>query len=266
MLLNAMFAISSRFIPNSKVQVLLGKSCTMPWNSFARLAERQQRDQEDRNAPILLNDVKTAALMTLYEYTNFPGRRAWMMVGIVVRMAVAIGLHHVDYGEQRLSLSDLELEEHRFVWWTVWKLDSAINTLTGAPFGLENDSIRTALVSISVADFTAGNSTKSTRHFFSTDSERSWKSAQHLFNTDTEDGMNMYLFAVCHLRRVSAFRQLLCANPTPQLARHFVVLRNTLSCMRLALPVWYFEPARQSMLETPNKHRLRLETLLILYM
>ncbi|KAI9835128.1 MAG: hypothetical protein M1819_002497 [Sarea resinae] len=263
-LFNAMLALASRFIPVTDVPALLGSLYPAPWDDFARLAERQMQDQEDKNTPILLNDIKAFALLTLYEYTKFPGRRAWMMVGNLVRMALSIGLHCLDSGQQSLSLSDFELEEHRFVWWTVWNLDSAINTLTGAPCGIESDNTSTALVSTSVADFTAGKSTQSTQQFLPVDSERIWKSAQQLLNNDTEDGTNMYYLAICHLRHVMAFRRRLYTNPTPQSARHLTVLRNSLSYMRLSLPSWYFEPARQLLLETPDKHRLRLESLLIL--
>lgn len=265
-LLNAMFAVSSRFSPPSEISILLGSSSTTLWDSFARLAEHQKSYHENQNEPISLNDVKTEALLTLYEYTNFPGRKAWMMVGNLVRAALAMGLHLIDSGRERdPSFSDLQLEECRFVWWTVWKLDSAINTLAGSPFGIDSHCIGTALVSTSIADFTAGIVIESSKQYLSMDSERPWKSAQQLVMSANDDGLGMYLLAVSHLRDGSRLRQRLYINPTPQLVNQLTILRNALSCMRLSLPVWYFEPERQSSFETPYKHRTRLETLLIFY-
>lgn len=265
-LLYAFYAVSSKFAPPEEIHTLLGSSCSTPWESFARIAEREIQEQEDKNTYISLNDVKADVLLTLYEFTSFPGRKAWITVGTLVRMALAIGLHRVDCDIQNTNLTEFEREEHRFVWWAVWKLDSAINTLTGSPFGIDSHSIGTALASTSIADFTAGIVSKTKLQFLPTDSSRSWRSAQELLATDTEDGMNMYLLAVCHLRTVTLCRQRLHANTTPELIRHFIVLKNTFSCMRLSLPEWYFNPSRHSALETQSSHRGRLETLLILHM
>jgi hypothetical protein len=263
-LLNAMFALVSKFVPSSKVHVLFG--CPNPGQRFAQLARQQSLDLEDSDAPISLNDVKAAVLLTLYEYTTFPGRRAWRMVAAVVRMAVGMGLHRIDCDQASL-LSDLELEEHRFVWWSVWRLDSAINILASSPFGVDSSSIGTALPSTSFAEFTAGVSGISTQDLLPHDSKSPWKTARRAIADNTsDDGTKMYLLAVCHLRTVSVCMQRLYSNPTSELIRDLMVLRNTLSCMRLSLPAWYFDPARQVASEPPDKHRLRLETLLIFYM
>jgi hypothetical protein len=264
-LLNAMFALVSKFVPSSQAHVFSG--CPNPGERFARLARQQSRDLEDSDAPISLNDVKAAVLLTLYEYTTFPGRRAWRMVATMVRMAVGMGLDRIDCGDQASSLSDLELEEHRFVWWSVWRLDSAINILASSPFGVDTSSIGTALPSTPFAEFTAGITGIFTQEFLAHGSTSPWKTARRVTSDDAkDDGMRMYLLAVCHLRTVSTCMQRLYSNPTSELIGNLMVLRNTLSCMRLSLPAGYFDPARQVALETPDKHRLRLETLLIFYM
>lgn len=265
-LLNAFFAVSLGLLPPAELSSLFGSSSDNAPQMFAQLAEREGRHQGDSNVGITLNDVKAEVLLTLYEYTNFPGRKAWMMAGSLVRAALGMGLNRIDSGVRSPTLTDFELEERRFVWWSVWKLDSAINCLTASPFGIDSQCIGTATISTSIADFEAGVSGKSTQQFLPPDSTRSWTLAQQLLATDTENGMNMYLFAVCHLRTVSMCRQRLHANPTLDLVSQLMALRNTLSCVRLSLPPWYLESARQSDLETQEKHRLRLETILILYM
>jgi hypothetical protein len=148
----------------------------------------------------------------------------------------------------------------------LWKLDSAINTIASSAFGVENQNIGTALVSTSIADFTAGIDRESAQEFLPTDTLKLWKSAHQLISKDTDDGMNMYLLATSHLRAVSACMQSSYIRPTPELVDQILVFRNALQCLRFSLPVWYLEPAQEKALESLDMHRLRLETLLILNM
>lgn len=237
--------------------------CT-PWKIFARIAD-QEIQAEDGHAHISLNDLKADVLLTLYQFTSLPSRKAWMMVGTLMRTAFALGLHRIDCGIHNSDLTEFEREEQRFVWWAVWKLDSAINSITGSHFGIDSHGIGTALVSTSVAKFTAGCVVRSNSQFLPTDSSRSWMNAQEILSTDTDDGMNMHLLSVCFVRAVSLCRQSLHTNTTSELIRQFMVLRNVIPCMRLSLSEWYFDPSIQSM-ETAGSHRARLETLLLMHM
>jgi hypothetical protein len=225
----------------------------------------QESQAQDGNTHITLDDLKADVLLTLFHFTSFPGRKAWMMVGTLMRMAFAIGLHRLDCGPRNSDLTEFELEERRFVWWAVWKLDNAINSITGSHYGIDSHGIGTALVSTSVAKFTAGGVSASNSKFLPTDSSRLWMNAQEILSTDTDDGMNMHLLSVCFVRAVTLCRQGLHTNTTPELIRQFRVLRNALPCMRLSLPEWYFDPAVRS-LETAGSHRARLETLLLMHM
>lgn len=182
-----------------------------------------------------------------------------------MRTAFAIGLHRLDCDTPDLKLTEFELEERRFVWWAAWKLDSAINSITGSHFGIDSNNIGTALISTPVATFTAGGVERSNSQFLPTDLSRTWTNAQEILATDTNDGSNMHLLSVCFVRVVSLCRQSLHANTSPALIRQLMVLRNALPCMRLSLPEWYFNPAMQAS-ETAGSHRARLETLLLMHM
>ncbi|TVY44098.1 hypothetical protein LSUB1_G001911 [Lachnellula subtilissima] len=265
-LLNAFFAVSLGFLPPYQLSSLFGSSSNNARQMFAQLAEQQGHDQIDTGESTTLNDVRFEVLLTLYNYTNFPGRKAWLAEGTMMRSAIGMGLHRVDSGVRNPLHTDFELEEQRFVWWSVWKLDTSINCLAASPFGIDSHSIGTAIISTSISAFETGLGERSTNKFLPSDSTKPWKLAQELLATDTEDGVNMYLLAACHLRSVSLCRQRLYTNPTPDMTSHLMTLRNTLSCMRLSLPTWYLQSARQSDLETPERHRFRLETILILYM
>lgn len=250
-LLSAMFAVASLFLPSNAGSPIS--------NVYANVGESLNEDA-------LLDDVKAEVLLTFYEFTNFHGRRAWMMAGNLTRMAIGLGLHQIDCGAGNASLSGIELEERRLVWWSVWKLDTAINALTWSPFGAESHSPGTALVSTLTKDFTEGLVGNPTQQFLPSNATSIWKSAESLLSTDMGNGNNMYMLAALHLRNVSSCLLLSHSRPSIDVAMHLAELRHQLPCMKFSLPEWYFEPAFQSAIETPLSHRIRLETLIILHM
>ncbi|OBT63479.1 hypothetical protein VE03_08093 [Pseudogymnoascus sp. 23342-1-I1] len=262
-LLNAMFAMSSRFVPTSDIFRVFGKFST-PWENFAKLAHQQSHDRLEENSAICLDDIKTACLLAIHEYTNYPGRKAWMYVGNAVRLSLASRLHQIDIRGNSCGLSDADREEWRFVWWAIWKLDSTINVTAVMPFGIDCHTIGSALVSTTVADFTNGITKQSTGTLLDTDSAKSWRAVREMQSRDPGDGFNIHLLAVSLLRGVSQCQQRLYANSTPEEIARMMALRNTFSCMRLALPAWYFNAAKHPS-EQFHSHRHRLETIIMFH-
>ncbi|OBT98323.2 hypothetical protein VE01_03177 [Pseudogymnoascus verrucosus] len=262
-LLNAMFAMSSRFVPTSDVFRVFGKFST-PWENFAKLAHQQSHNRLEENSAICLDDIKTACLLAIHEYTNYPGRKAWMYVGNAVRLSLASRLHQIDIKGNSCGLSDADREEWRFVWWAIWKLDSTINVTAVMPFGIDCHTIGSALVSTTVADFTNGITKQSTGTLLDTDSAKSWRAVREMQSLDPGDGFNIHLLAVSLLRGVSQCQQRLYANSTPEEIARMMALRNTFSCMRLALPAWYFNAAKRPS-EQFHSHRHRLETIIMFH-
>jgi hypothetical protein len=262
-LLSAMFAVSARFVPEADMIQHFGQVST-PWEKFAEVSHRQSRDQHNGNGPICLDDIKTAALLAIYEYTTYPGRKAWMYVGNVTRLALCARLHQIDSQRVLTSLSNTEREEWRFVWWVIWKLDSTINVAAFSPFGIDCQSIGTAMVSTTVADFTNGIVNPSTNTLLETDPVKSWKSIRETLAIDPGDGFNVHLVTTMLLRAVSQCQQRLDANCTNEEIQRLMALRNTFSCMRLALPGCYFDGSKGPG-EGFYAHRHRLETIVMFY-
>jgi hypothetical protein len=260
-LLNAMFAISCNFVPAADHGRLFGPMSN-PLEDFARSAETQHLKSIEGNGNFTLNDIKTACLLALYEYTTYPGRKAWVCVGNLVRLALGLRLHQVDCHSS--SIPEAEREEWRFVWWTVYRLDTTINVIASTPFGVDLQSIRTALVSTSTVAFTRGIVNKSSQAFLQTDSVRGWETVQEMLLLDPGDGSHIYLLAVSLLRGVSLCTQRLNTNPTSELLGHMVCLKNAFSHLYAALPSWYFDPSKQST-EDSDSHQRRLETLIMLF-
>jgi hypothetical protein len=95
-----------------------------------------------------------------------------VLVGNAVRLALVACLYQVNCEESLASLSDAEQEEWRFVWWIVFKLDCSVNVASVTPFGIDTDTIATALVSTTVENFTAGRAAPSSK--FLPNSSQRW--------------------------------------------------------------------------------------------
>lgn len=94
-LLALMFAFSAKFSSEPGVMAMSSPDC---WRSETARHEKvwDRVVDDDEAQPITLNDVKTAFLQSLYEYTHLLGRRAWTRIGTLARMAYSYGLHQVD--------------------------------------------------------------------------------------------------------------------------------------------------------------------------
>ncbi|KAJ5383897.1 Transcription factor [Penicillium concentricum] len=238
-LLYSMFAVSSRFA---------GTSCytdsgspTQPQEYFDA-AYKGFRQEMDRNRPVELNDVKTACLLALYDYTSAPSRRAWLLVRDAMSLALAARLHEIDSLDSLHEFSDAEKEERRFVWWTIWKLDSTVNVSTVTPFGIDCRMIGTALVSTTVQNFTANALGPIIPVIPEMDPVKSWSSILAPNLQDTGDGFNTHLYAVSLLRAVSECQQRLNAKLCPEEIGRADTLNRILSSLHLILPDCFFSP------------------------
>lgn len=263
-LLVAMFAVACRFLPDDKCNRLFGPTCA-PWEHFSELAHRKSREDmvREQNMPVTLNSVRAACLLALYEYTSSPSRQAWILVGNAMRLAIMAQLHQVDCAYYAEGLSPGDREERRFVWWTIWRLDCTINVATVTPFGIDSQMIGTALVSTTIAGFTAGLIKANNNNVPEVDPIRSWLSIQGPQIYDTGDGFNTHLFAVSLLRAVSECHQRLSTKPNPEDIKRITSLDEIFTAVELIFPCSFFAPAK-SPIEDFHTHRLRLETIIML--
>ncbi|KFZ01294.1 hypothetical protein V500_00809 [Pseudogymnoascus sp. VKM F-4518 (FW-2643)] len=268
-LLNLMFALASRYVLPSEMLQTFGQNVVEPWEHFARVGFKKSRfnEENDSNAPMSLEDVKTSFLLTLHEYTSFPGRKAWMRVGNTVRAAIAAGLHRIDEPNHcsMSSMSEAEMEEWRFTWWAVWRVDSSINILASSPFNIETRDIHTALPSTSAASFTRGVITPCSADFLPADAIKPWKSAQDLQRTLSKHSPNFYFQVVSYNREAMICRRRLYLNPTLELTSKFNDFKQIFPYLRVALPQPFLSGARQPTRETIDGHRQRIETLILLH-
>ncbi|KAF9895306.1 hypothetical protein FE257_000210 [Aspergillus nanangensis] len=262
MLLAAMFAISSRFIPPRRMDELFS-AMSNPGDHFSHIAQQKLERRLKANYPITLIDVKVACLLALYEYTKSPSRQGWVLVGNAVRLALMAQLHQVDCLDSRASGSPGEMEEWRFVWWTIWRLDCTVNVTACTPFGIDRQMIGTNLVTTTVEDFTAGNVEAGVSIFPEMDPVKFWTSPAGPQLCDAGDGFNTHLFATSLLRAVSECQQRLNIKPSEDEIKRIAELDDILSSVHCILPDSFFHSRRQET-EGVHSHRLRLETIVML--
>ncbi|EED14952.1 conserved hypothetical protein [Talaromyces stipitatus ATCC 10500] len=263
MLLAAMFAVSSRFLPSRQVCKLFGDN-SQPWDDFSRIAQQAYQDEILKNDPVPLTVVKVACLLALYESTKAPSRQGWLLVNNAVRLALMAQLHQIDTRDFPVTVSAAEKEEWRFVWWTVWRLDCTLNVTACAPFGIDEQMIGTALVSTTVEDFTCNIvQTTTFPSIPEMDPVKFWTSPGGPQVCDAGDGFNIHLFATSLLRAVSECQQRLNIKPTVEDIKRVAALVDILASLHLILPDWFFEPSRRDT-ESVYCHRIRLEIIIML--
>jgi hypothetical protein len=268
-LLHIMFALASRYVPASELVNVFGPNITDPWEYFARSSFSKSRfnDENESDAPMSLDDIKISFLLAVHEYTNFPGRRAWMRIGNTVQFAISAALHQLDRSDRSHMppVSEAELEEWRLTWWAVWRVDSSINVLAGSPFSIQTSDISTALPSSSAAEFTAGIGVLSAKGFLPADIINAWKSVHDVKRIVSLDSPNFYLQVASYNRQAAICRRQL-RNPTPGLMVELDKLKQVLPYLKTVLSPSFLAGKRQLPVESISKHRQRIETLVILHM
>jgi hypothetical protein len=261
-LLLAIFAVSVRFSD------MIAPDDFSISNQLARQAALTTPSVEDSDGPLTLDDVRTACLLAYHAFHTLPGRRAWTQVGKVTRMAYNCGLHQVDNRANCVLYQDGvtdegDLEESRYVWWCIYCMDSYCNITAATPFGIELDSLRTALVSTSIFNFTEDRIAPTTQTFLHSEPNYSWRTLKELKSSTGERVFNFCIIITSVLREASNLRRLLSQNPSDRIRNRLRELDNNVSSIKLALPPRFLNPARDmSSLESKTVQHTRLMTLL----
>jgi Fungal specific transcription factor domain len=127
------------------------------------------------DVPATVDDLKTLFLRPLYQFRNSPNRKAWTVMGHLVRRAYHYGLHQVD-NPTNCSLYVLEvttpteLETWRYLWWSIYILDTCCNSTIATPSIIDFDCLCTAITSSGIESWTdVPILPQESRHFLSSD-------------------------------------------------------------------------------------------------
>ncbi|KAK5810061.1 fungal-specific transcription factor domain-containing protein [Linnemannia elongata] len=135
-LLNSIFALASRYSDDISFRTDPAKSETVG----VRFAEKAKEildtlyDSPDRNC------VGALVLLAFQQMGTGSGYRAWMYVGISIRMAQHLGLNR-DCLKLNPHMSAIDREERNRIWWTCFMADRIMSTSFGRPQGINEHDV-----------------------------------------------------------------------------------------------------------------------------
>ncbi|KAF9098710.1 hypothetical protein BGX23_005525 [Mortierella sp. AD031] len=135
-LLNSIFALASRYSDDISFRTDPAK----PETIGVRFAEKAKEildtlyDSPDRNC------VGALVLLAFQQMGTGSGYRAWMYVGISVRMAQHLGLNR-DCLKLNPNMSAIDREERNRIWWTCFMADRIISASFGRPQGINEHDV-----------------------------------------------------------------------------------------------------------------------------
>ncbi|KIV78154.1 hypothetical protein PV11_09900 [Exophiala sideris] len=262
-LLNAMLAISFRYLSRQDLsRFLVDKTPTS--SDYADRARAQLDAVLSQRGATSLDIVRTACLLAVFDYFSCPNPRSWMSVSTAIRLAIMTKLHQTDSPGVATGLSDASKEDCRYLWWTIWKLDTTISSISMTSFAIDGACIGVAVPTSNVEDYTNDMVQPSALYFLETESSKCWRAFQDMQSKSLDHAFNMHLAAVLFLRGVSQCQQRLQTRPSPGLVGEMMSMKNAFSCIRLALPSEFWNGSK-SIDEDDYSHRNRLETLIMLY-
>jgi hypothetical protein len=155
-LLASMFAFSSRFKSlsgesydpqnhNADPQALYHSP-----NHFQNLAQKYVDEDlleySDKPPPLAL--LQALILLTFQQLTTGVRGAAWRRLGLCIRAAYELQLHHIDlddYTETNDAGAFCAVEERRRAWWAVWEMDVFASTIKRCPSGIDRCDNETRL-------------------------------------------------------------------------------------------------------------------------
>ncbi|KAG0310519.1 hypothetical protein BGZ99_000332, partial [Dissophora globulifera] len=130
-LLNSIFALASRFSDD----VQFRKDPADPETCGVQFADKAREILDTLYTSPDLNCVGALVLLAYQQMGTGSGYRAWMHVGISIRMAQHLGLNR-DCKKLDPNMHPLDCEERNRIWWTCFSADRLISTSFGRPQGI----------------------------------------------------------------------------------------------------------------------------------
>ncbi|KAF9187858.1 hypothetical protein BGZ50_001714 [Haplosporangium sp. Z 11] len=129
-LLNAMFAIASRFSDHPEI---IGND---PDSFGDEYFDRAKRLIDIEYELPRQSSIQALLLMVTYRFTCAKsGGRVWVMLGMAIRMAQDLGMHR---NSTRWHLPPLDTEIRKRLWWTCYVMDRWVSACTGRPLAIDD--------------------------------------------------------------------------------------------------------------------------------
>ncbi|KAG0086721.1 Transcriptional activator of fatty acid utilization [Podila epicladia] len=132
-LLNAMFALASRFTTNPEIIGHGDDPEGFGDEYFARAKKLVDLEYELPRQ----SSIQALLLMVTYRFTSAKsGGRVWVMLGMAIRMAQDLGMHR---NSARWHLPPLETEVRKRLWWSCYVMDRWVSASMGRPVEIDDN-------------------------------------------------------------------------------------------------------------------------------
>lgn len=224
-------------------------------------------EKETPTQKLSLDNFRLAALLVFFSFHQFPGEASWSRIGQLTRKAYQCGLHQIDNLDEcsafnRNAVNEEDLQEWRAVWWFLYVIDSYSNITAETPFMIENESIRTTLIT-----GPRDQPEKQAKVSLPDDVADLWKTVQNIDTDDENFNFAMHIVSVTVLREVATIHRLQRLNSgSTRLERRRAALEDHITAVRLALPNRYLNYTREFLAnESGNDYHARLVTAIHLH-
>ncbi|KAJ5638456.1 hypothetical protein N7528_000846 [Penicillium herquei] len=225
-----MFALSARF---SGLPYFAGVSPTDRGKSFAMEAIQMYDSCRRATGKPNLHLLQGSILLAFFFHTTGPSSRAWMLTGMVIRLAYELEIEKTDQvGRRILVVEDwIQIEEIRRAWWLVWELDTFASITCNRPYAIPREEVAVFLP-ISDENWFSGTFTASTT--LKTSPEEAWKSLDGSKNQNPR----AWFLVANHLAS-------LALGPQSRNQQDQLTMDLSINCFRFALPKAFHPPLQR---------------------
>lgn len=148
-LLNAMFAIASRFSTHPEI---VGHDPEAFGDEYFDRAKRLVDFEYELPRQ---SSIQALLLMVIYRFTSAKsGGRVWVMLGMATRMAQDLGMHR---NSARWHLPPLETEIRKRLWWACYVMDRWVSACLGRPVAIDDNDCDVGFPSVVEQDWADPN-------------------------------------------------------------------------------------------------------------
>lgn len=227
LIFHSMFALAARF---SDLPYFTGVAPADRGKPFAAQAIKRydlcRHALEEPN----MHQLQGSILLAFLFYTSGPSSKAWLLTGVVVRLAYELGIEKIDLdGRTAIPVEEwVRREEFRRAWWLVWELDTFGSIICGRPYVIPREEVP---VFLPVSDEYWFSGTLTSSATLKTSPEDAWRSLE---GSENQSPRAWFLVA----NYIVSFA--LGPRPMSQLDKLSIDL--SINCFRLALPKSFHPP------------------------
>ena len=220
-----------------------------------------------------LVDFQLECLLSYYEFHQFPGPKSCLRIARLSRRAYSVGLHQIENPRlcsafDAASATAEAIEDWRYVWWSVYCLDSYSSISSGTPYATDEQSLNTALPTRSFDNgFKASCESSSPKMFLPYETSELWRVAQAIVSHGELVSYRIYIVVTMMIRQAGSILRLRTERGLGCFPERTMSVKTSLASLRLALPPRYLDPTRNVLnAETAPEHHIRLTNVLVLHM